>query len=66
MLLLGINDTLIYRKMLDHRLNLSENFFTVARELTNNNEGERNSLFNYGLLTAFHVLPGFVSFVGMR
>lgn len=79
-LLLGVNDTIIYRKMLDHRVNISESVFTVARELTqstsssgsgngseaNNNSLQNSSLFNYGLLTAVHVLPGFASFVGMR
>ncbi len=28
--------------------------------------GSVMSLFNYGLLTAAHVLPGFVTFVAMR
>ncbi len=81
-LLLGVNDTLIYRKMLDHRVNISESVFTVARELTqsstvtnssvnsnnsiSSNNNQQSSLFSYGLLTAVHILPGFVSLVGMR
>lgn len=37
---------------------------SVIKEITA--EGSVLNLFNYGLLTAVHVVPGFISFVAMR
>jgi len=38
----------------------------VTEPLHSDGSGSVMTLFNYGLLTAVHVVPGFVSFVAMR
>jgi hypothetical protein len=81
-LLLGITDIIAYRKMIDHvrfcfflcffpfsefffQRTISENVFAVAKEISKENNNAID-LFNYGVLTLLHVVPGFLSFVGMR
>jgi hypothetical protein len=44
---------------------ISENVFAVAKEISKENNNAID-LFNYGVLTLLHVVPGFLSFVGMR
>jgi hypothetical protein len=39
---------------------------SVAREITDKEHGSALTLFNNGLLTAVHAIPGFMAFLGIR
>lgn len=64
----GIPDSIIYRRIIGQSVFTStEQALNVARQLASqDNSQSAVSLLNYGVLTASHVIPGFVSFLGMR
>lgn len=67
-LLLGITDTIAYRQMIGQgSFDSTGGVLSVAREITaHDSSGSAMGILNYGLLTACHLLPGFLSFVGVR
>lgn len=64
----GVPDSIIYRRIIGQEIFAStEHVISVARQLANqDNSNAALSILNYGLLTAVQIIPGFVSFLGMR
>lgn len=64
----GIPDSIIYRRIIGQSVfSSTEHVLNVARQLAaQDNSQSALSLLNYGVLTASHIIPGFVSFLGMR